>query len=158
MKFQTVIFLILLLVPSAWGQIVIKAGDDVTPADLRVRVGEDVTLADVRLRIGPEVTMADFTVGITDEKSKAHFVVTEGLNYDLRVRAGDSVTLADIRIRAGDSVTLSDVRVKIKTSGTVDYLVYIDKEQKTMADLVVALLPAINKKLGYKLEDVPRIK
>jgi len=149
---------LLFLASNAWGQIVFKAGPDVTSADLRVRVGDAVTSSDVRLRIGPKVISADFTVRITTKKSEANFVVTEGRGYDLRVRAGDSVTSADIRIRAGDSVTSADVRVKVKTSGAADYLVYIDKEKKSIADLVVAILPAINKKLGYKLEDVPKIK
>lgn len=158
MKYILFIAFSMLITFNLNAQIVFKSGENVTSADLRVRVSENVILADIRVRIGENVTFADFTVGITNQKSKADFIVTEGYNYDLRIRAGEKVILADIRIRAGESVILSDVRVKIKTSGTVDYLVYVDKDIITMNDIVIAILPALNKEMDYEFEDVPKIQ
>lgn len=139
-------------------QIIFKSGEDITSADLRIRVGEDVTSADIRIRIGEDVTSSDFTVGITNQKNKADFIVTNSNNYDLRIRAGADVTSADIRIRAGADVTSADIRIKIKSSGSADYLVYIDREIPKLEDVVVGLLPVINKYLNYKFETIPKIK
>lgn len=157
MKNTTFSIIIILIAINLNAQIIIKSGENVTLADLRVCIGENVTWADMRVQIGKNVTLADFTVGIIDQKIQADFIVTNGFNYDLSVQAGDNVTLADIRIQAGGNVTLSDVRVKVKTSGTVDYFVYIEKEIMTMNDIVIALLPALNKEMDYKFEKIPKI-
>jgi len=160
MKLKYIIPLLVILAPSAWGQIVIKSGANEIAPDLTLQVGKNVIAADVGLLIGPNLVIADFSVGVTNKINKANFIVTEGihLKHILRVQAGDSVIAPDISIQAGGAVIAPDVRVKVKTSGAVDYLVYIDKQKATMVDLVVAILPAINKKLGYKLKRVPRIK
>jgi hypothetical protein len=156
-RFLTTIILSLALT-NLNAQIIFKSGEDITAPDLRIRIGEDVTFADIRIRIGEDVTSSDFTVGITSQKSKADFILSNSNNYDLRIRAGADVRLADIKIQAGADVTLADIRIKIKSSSNADYLVYIDKEKTTLNDVVIGLLPAINKHLNYKYETIPKIK
>lgn len=158
MRRYILIVLLTILWTSSNAQIIFKSGEDTTFPDLRIRVGNNVTFADIRARIGEDVTFADFTVRLTNKINRADFIVTDKNNYDLRIRAGEDVTFADLKIKVGSDVTFEDVRIKLKSSGIADYLVYINKDKSTINDIVIALLPAINKHLDYKYESIPRIK
>lgn len=155
---RILIYLLILFSDSIEAQMSFYIDESISFADLRIKIGENISLADVRVKIGEDVTMADFSVGITNTKSNANFIITESkYRADKTIKAGESLSSPDIRIRAGESVSVADVRIKIKSSGTVDYLVYTENDDMSLYHLVIALLPAINKEFDYKLEGVPTL-
>lgn len=72
----------------------------------------------------------------------------------MSVKVSDSTYSPDISIKAGENVYSPDVTIKILKSGTVNYIVYAEKDY-IMTDLIVVLLPTINKELDYKLKGIP---
>jgi hypothetical protein len=133
----------------------VKIDDNMYSYDLSVKIGENVYGADIIVKIGENVYGTDFTVGITSNKNKADFIITKSVNADFTVKAGENIYGADITIKAGENVYGSDVVIKVTKSGTVDYLVFSEKPYVSLTDIVVALLPAINKELDYKFKKIP---
>jgi Uma2 family endonuclease len=153
---QIALFLILILSHTKIiGQITFRIESDIFSSDLSVKVSESVYSPDVTVKIGSDVYSPDFTVGISSSKKEADFIITKSTNADISIKASESIYSPDISIKAGESVYSPDVTIKILKSGTVDYIVYTEKDFITMTDLIVALLPAINKKLDYKLKGIP---
>jgi hypothetical protein len=160
MQLKPLLFSVIILASCSLlnAQISFYVDEDISYPDIRVRIGEDVTYPDVRIKIGETVSYSDFTVGITNNKSTANFIITTSkYGADKTIRAGDDVSYPDIRIRFGENTSYSDLSIKIKKSGSVDYIVYSEKEFVSMNDLIIALLPAINKQLDYKLEGIPTL-
>lgn len=143
-----------LTISASYSQISFKVDDDISYSDFRVRVGDDVSHADIRIRIGSDISYEDFTVGITSNKNQANFIISESNYTDYKIRAGDDVSHADLRIRAGDDVSYADLRIGIKKSGTVDYIVYTEKDFISLRDLVIALLPAINSHTDFEHDEL----
>jgi len=151
------IFLILLSILSieSVAQITFRIEDNISYPDLSVKISDNVSYPDIRIKIGEDISYEDFTVGITSNKSKADFIITKSRYPDLTVKASDNISYPDLRIKAGESVSYADVTIEIKKSGTVDYLVYTEKAFISLIDIVISLLPAINKELDYKFEKIP---
>jgi len=139
----------------AIAQISFRIDSKILSSDLRVRISENVNFPDIRVKIGGSVHFEDFSVGITSNRNQADFIITTSRYSELTVRASENVLFPDIRIKAGENVLFADVVIKIKKTGTVDYIVYTEKEYISLTDLVVALLPAINKEMDYKFEKIP---
>ncbi len=128
--------------------------DDISYPDFSVRISDDVSYPDITIRIGSDVSYEDFTVGVTSDKSQAQFIISESRYSDYTVRADDDVSYPDLSIRAGDDVSYPDVTIEIRKSGTVDYVVYTEKDFITLRDIVIALLPAINYETEFKFEEI----
>lgn len=151
-----VTFLITIISANAFSQISFYVDESLSYPDISVKIGTSVSYPDIRVQIGENISYDDFTVGVTSNKSKADFVIVKSKNQaDKTVRASENVSYPDIRIQASDNVSYPDVRIEIKKSGTVNYLVYTEKTFMSMNDLVIALLPVINKHLDYKFKDIP---
>ncbi len=151
---QFLALLAFLISLSVQSQITFYVEHDISYPDFRVRISDDVSYPDIRIKIGSDVSYEDFTVGITSNKSQAQFIISESIYSDYTVRADDDVSYPDLRIRAGDDVSYADVRIEIRKSGTVNYVVYTEKDFITLRDLVVALLPAINYETDFKFEEI----
>nr|MBC8213467.1 hypothetical protein [Candidatus Neomarinimicrobiota bacterium] len=63
----------------------------------------------------------------------------------------------DLRLRVGDDVSYPDLRIEIRKSGTVDYIVYTEKDFISLRDIVIALLPAINHHTEYENDDLKEL-
>jgi hypothetical protein len=140
---------------NTFGQITFRIESDIYSQDLSVKVSETVYSPDITVKIGSDVYSPDFTVGISNSKKDADFIITRSANADISIKASESIYSPDISIKVGESVYSPDVTIKILKSGTVNYIVYTEKDFISMTDLIVALLPAINKKLDYKLKGIP---
>ncbi|MGE4434442.1 MAG: hypothetical protein AB7D40_10585 [Bacteroidales bacterium] len=123
--------------------------------DMKIRMGRNVPFPDVTVKIGEEVVFEDFSVGFTDRWTEADFVITKSKKAHLTVVASSDVMLPDLEIRVGESVPFEDVKIKVRRAGVVDYLIYTERAYISLNEIVVALLPAINQHLGFKLEDIP---
>lgn len=149
-------FLITIISANTFSQISFYVDESLSYPDISVKIGTSVSNPDIRVQIGENISYNDFTVGVTRNKSKANFVIVKSkYQADKTVRASDNVSYPDIRIQASENVSYPDVRIEIKKSGTVDYLFYTEKAFMSMNDLVIALLPVINKHLNYKFKDIP---
>lgn len=160
MKTQSifVIVLLLLCIKTLVGQITFYVDENISYPDISVKIGDNVSYPDVRIKIGENISYEDFTVGITNQKSQANFIITTSkYRADKTIRANENISYPDLRIKVGENISYPDVRIEIKKSGTVDYIVYTEKAFMTMEDLIIALLPAINKEMDYELEDIPTI-
>ena len=154
---NTLIFLITISFAIIYGnaQISFKIESDIFFPDLSVKISESTVISDISIKIGEKVNFADFTVGITSRRNQADFIITKTSIPEFTIRASSNVLMPDISIKIGENVLFPDVTIKIKTSGVVDYIVYTEKESITMNDLVIALLPAINKEMNYQFEGIP---
>ncbi|MEX0981342.1 MAG: hypothetical protein WD577_05450 [Bacteroidales bacterium] len=150
-------FLVTIFSVNAFTQISFYVDEDLSYPDISVKIGTNVSYPDIRVQIGENISYDDLTIGVTNSKSKADFVIVKSkYQADKTIRASDNVSYPDIRIQAGESVSYPDIRIEIKKTGTVNYLVYTEKAFMSMNDLVIALLPVINKHLDYKFKDIPK--
>lgn len=154
-KILIIFVIIIIFSESGIAQISFRIENNILYPDLRVRISENVIFPDIRVEIGENVHFENFTVGITSNRDQADFIITTSRYPELTVRASENTLFPDIRIRAGENVLFEDVKIKIKKKGTVDYIVYTEKAYISLTDLVVALLPAINKELDYKFKKIP---
>jgi len=154
-KILTTIAIIIILSDFGIAQILFRIESDIFYPDLSVRISENISFPDIRVKIGESVTFEDFTVGITSNRNQADFIITTSRYPNLTVKASEDILFPDIRIKAGENVSFADVTIKIKKVGTVEYIVYTEKAYISLTDLVVALLPAINKEMDYKFEKIP---
>jgi len=155
MKNPILIIVFLLVQSNIFGQITFRIESDIISYDLSVKISESTYSPDVTVKIGSDVYSPDFTVGVSNSRKDADFIITKSINADISIKAGESIYSPDISIKAGENVYAPDVTIKILKSGTVDYIVYTEKDFISMTDLIVALLPAINKELDYKLKGIP---
>lgn len=128
--------------------------DDISYPDFSVRISDNVSYPDIAIRIGSDVSYEDFTVGVTSDKSQAQFIISKSRYSDYTVRADEDVSYPDLSIRAGDNVSYPDMTIEIRKSGTVDYVVYTEKDFITLRDIVIAILPAINYESEFKFKEV----
>lgn len=154
-KILIIIVIIIIFSDSGIAQLTFRIESNILYPDLSVRISENVSFPDIRVKIGEGVNFEDFTVGITSKKDQADFIITKSRYPELTVRASENILFPDIRIKAGKNVSFADVTIKIKKKGTVDYIVYTEKAYISLTDLVVALLPAINKEMDYKFKKIP---
>ena len=132
------------------GQTTFNVESDNFYPDFKLKISEEVFYPDMSIKIGKNVYYADFTVGITQNKSQADFIITKSSYADYKIQAGDDIFYPDFSIKAGPDIFYPDLSIKIMTSGTVDYIVYTEKEFITLRDLVSSLLPVINFKTDFK--------
>lgn len=124
-------------------------------ADLNVRVGESIIYADLDVEISENVIYEDFTIGFTNSKHNADVVIgTSPSASDIQICISNSL-YADMDIDVSESQIYEDISIEIKSSGSVDYLVYNEDEFLSKEKLVVALLPIINAHLEYKFSKIP---
>lgn len=136
-------------------QMSFRIGENTSFPDLSIKISESASFADVTVKIGERVSFEDFTVRITSSKSEADFIITESNDPDLRVKASESIPFPDLSIKAGEEVTFPDVTIKIKRTGAADYIIFTERAYISLREIAIALLPAINKKLDYKLAKIP---
>jgi len=136
-------------------QLTFRIDESISYPDLSVKISESVSYPDITVKIGENVSYEDFTVGITSNKNQADFIITESRYPDLTVKASESVTYPDLSIKMGETVSYPDVTIKIRKSGTVDYIIFTEKAYISLREIVIALLPAINKELDYKYKKIP---
>jgi hypothetical protein len=129
---------------SISGQTTFRVEENALYPDFKLSVGENVFYPDITINIGEGVFNADFRVGVTSNRSQADFVITTSAYADYTVQAGENVFYPDLRIKAGKNAFYPDITIEIVKSGTVDYIVFTEKDFITLRDLTVALLPAIN--------------
>ena len=154
-KFLTIIAILIIFSHTAIAQISFRIESDILYPDLTVKISENVFFPDIRVKIGESILFEDFTVGITSNRSQADFIITTSRYPEFTVRASENIFFPDISIKVSENVLFPDVRIEIKKTGTVDYIVYTEKEYISLIDLVVALLPAINMEMDYKFEKIP---
>jgi len=154
---KILIIIVIIIIFSDFGiaQLSFRIESNILYPDLSVRISENVSFPDIRVKIGGSVNYEDFTVGITSKKNQADFIITTSRFPELTVNASENIFFPDISIKAGENVLFADVIIKIKKTGTVDYIVYTEKAYISLTDLVVALLPAINREMDYKFEKIP---
>lgn len=114
------------------------------------KVSDDVYYSDISIKIGSDVYYPDFSVGISSNRYQADFIITENSYADFNVKAGSNVYYPDLSIKAGKNVYYPDISVKLVNSGTVDYVIYNEKDFINMADIISALLPVIHKHTDYQ--------
>ncbi len=136
-------------------QLTFRINENISFPDLSVKISKNISFPDITVKIGENVSFEDFTVGITSNKNEADFIITESRYPDLSIKASEDVLHPDISIKAGETVSFPDVTIKIKKSGTVGYTVFTEKAYISLREIVIALLPAINKELDYKYEKIP---
>lgn len=158
MKYFSLIIFLFFLQNNLFCQISFKIEENIISFDLSVKVSESTISPDITVKIGYSVYSPDFTAGISSSKSNADFIITKSNNADIIIKAGESIISPDISIRAGENVSSQDVTIKILKTGNVDYFVYTENDFISLSDLIIALLPAINKKLDYKLKNIPFYK
>jgi len=90
----------------------------------------------------------DISVGITDIEFEADFILKHSGFGDRSVLLKDS-GFGDISVLIKES-GFGDVSVLIEESGTVDFLIYSDKDYITKDEIVAALIEVIKEKAGYK--------
>ncbi|MGQ1948528.1 hypothetical protein ACT3CD_15650 [Geofilum sp. OHC36d9] len=139
---------------SLQAQVTFFIDDDISFPDFSIGIGDDISFPDIKIEIGSEVSFEDFTVGVTSDKNQAQFIISKSQYSDYTVRADDDIPFPDLRILAGDDVSFPDVTIKLQKSGTVDYLVYTEKDFMTLADMVIALLPVINHETKFDCEKI----
>ena len=154
-KLLIITAIIIIFSNPAMAQISFRIENDILFPDLSVKISENVTFPDISVKIGESVNFENFTVGITSNRNQADFIITTSMYPKLTVKASENVLFPDISIKAGEKVLFPDVTIKIKKTGTVDYIVYTEKAYISLTDLVVALLPAINKEMDYKFKKIP---
>ena len=154
MKWIITLIVLFSLTIKSQGQITFRVESDIYYPDFSVKIGDNVYYPDISIKIGKDVYYPDFTVGITSNKSQANFVITTSNYADYSIKASDDVYYPDLSIKAGNDVYYPDLTIKILTSGTVDYIVYTEKEFISLRDLVVALLPAINYHTDFEHDEL----
>jgi len=155
---KMLITIIIINIFSGFGiaaQLSFRIESNILYPDLSVRISENVSFPDIRIKIGESVHFENFTVGITSNRNQADFIITTSRYPGLTVRASKNISFSDISIKAGENVLFADVTIKIKKTGTVDYIVFTEKAYISLTDLVVALLPVINKEMDYKFKKIP---
>lgn len=154
-KLLIIIAIIIIFGDPAIAQLSFRIESNILYPDLSVRISKNVIFPDIRVKIGESVLFENFTVGITSNRNQADFIITTSRYPELTVRVSENILFPDISIKAGENVLFADVTIKIKKTGTVDYIVYTEKSYISVTDLVVALLPAINKEMDYKFKKIP---
>jgi hypothetical protein len=154
-KLLIIIAIIIIFSNPGIAQLSFRIESNILYPDVSVRISENVIFPDIRVKIGESVHFEDFTVGITSNRNQADFIITTSRYPELTVRASENILFPDISIKAGENVLFADVTIKIKKTGTVDYIVYTEKADISLTDLVVALLPAINEEMDYKFKKIP---
>lgn len=154
-KLLIIITIIIIFSTPAIAQLSFRIESNILYPDLSVKISENVIFPDISVRIGESVNFENFTVGITSNRNQADFIITTSRYPELTVRASENILFPDISIKAGQNVLFADVTIKIKKTGTVDYIVYTEKEYISITDLVVVLLPAINNEMDYKFKKIP---
>jgi len=154
-KLLLIIAIIIIFGDPAIAQLSFRIESNILYPDLSVRISKNVIFPDIRVKIGESVLFENFTVGITSNRNQADFIITTSRYPELTVRVSENILFPDISIKAGENVLFADVTIKIKKTGTVDYIVYTEKSYISLTDLVVALLPAINKEMDYKFKKIP---
>lgn len=154
---RSVFIFFVILIFSACGnaQMSFKIDRDVFLPDLSVKISENTMLPDIKVKIGERVSFEDFTVGVTSNKNQADIVITNSTISDFSIKASEDVFLPDLSVKAGEDVLFADVTIKIKKTGMVDYIIYTEKGYISIEELVVALLPAINKVMDYQFDSIP---
>ncbi len=135
-------------------QVTFRIGANVPFSNLSIKISESVSFPDLTVKLGEDVPFPDFTVGITTDKASADFILTGEKPADFIIKASESVAFPDLKIKAGEEVAFPDVSIEILKAGAVDYLVYTDKAYISLQEIVIALLPAINKELDYKFPKI----
>lgn len=148
------IILVLFLGQFSFSQVSFKIDEDLYGADLTVKIGDDVYSPDIRIELSSDVYSPDFSVGITNDKRKAQFIISKSSYADYKIKAGEDTYSPDVRIKASDDVYSPDLKIELKKTGSVDYLVYTEKDFMTLSDMVIALLPAINYHLDYENDEL----
>jgi len=147
---KKILFVILFVPFISIGQISFKVSDDTYSPDITVKIGSDVYYPDISIKIGSDVYSSDFSVGISSNRYQADFIITDGFNADFTVKASNDVYYPDLSIKASDDVYYPDITIKLVKSGTVDYVIYNEKNYTSMADIISALLPVIHKYTDYQ--------
>ena len=65
-------------------------------------------------------------------------------------KVSDDTYSPDITVKIGSDVYYPDITIKLVKSGTVDYVIYNEKNYTSMADIISALLPVIHKYTDYQ--------
>lgn len=149
------ILLLILLPVSAFAQYTVNFTSSAYTADLNVSVGKNIIYADIDVEISENVISEDFSVGFTDSRYKADVIIgTSSVSSDIKIFLGNSLS-ADLDIDISENQLYEDISIEIKSTGSVDYLVYNEDKFLSKEKLVVALLPIINAHLKYKFPKVP---
>lgn len=154
----TIIWLSIFTISNSYGQTSFKIDKNIIAPDLSVEIGENIIAPDITIEIGENVIAADLSVGLTSDKRKANFVIVKYSGATYEIEASLTVISPDISIEAGANIMAPNLTVEIKEKGIVDYLVYTENEHISLNELVIYLLPAINKKLNYKYSVLRKIR
>lgn len=150
---KTILFFIILTLKSGFlfCQSTIKVGEYVSNPDLRVKIGEYVSNPNLKVKIGEYVSNSDFSISITSSPLKADIIVTEYCDKCLRIKSSEYISNPDISIYVSEYTTNPDIKILLKRSGEADFVVYSDLDSLTKKELVLAVLPEINRILEYRL-------
>ncbi|MDX1409596.1 MAG: hypothetical protein R3330_15720 [Saprospiraceae bacterium] len=124
--------------------------------EVTVHISEESTLADMRVLFVQEAEEADFSILFTYDANDADYILTRGTDADF-VIGQRSLEKADLRIQAGEFVSRPHVTVNVIREGEPDYRVFVDRINFGLNDVVMAILPALNKALDYRFEWIPRM-
>lgn len=154
-KIIIIFFFIAFQISFCKAQMTFKIDRNIPFPDFSVNISENVSFPDITVKIGEDVSFEDFTIGITHNKNQADFIITKSMNPDFKVMASENISFPDIRVKAGEDVSFPDITIEIKDPVGVDYLIFSEKPYISLNEIVIVLLPVINKELDNKFEKIP---
>ena len=144
-----------LCAPQGMAQITYRIDESIAFPDLRVKISPDASFPDIAVSISKDIAFEDFTVAMTSNRSLADFIISDSQLSDISVNASATVAFADVTVKYGASVPFTNVKVKLIDYGNADYLVYTERSSVTLQEIVVAILPALNKAMHFKFGKIP---
>jgi Uma2 family endonuclease len=155
MKYIYIILIFTLLsFVNLYSQITYKIGSDIYYPDIKIQIGSDIYYPDIKIQIGSDVYYPDFSVGISSEKNEADFIITKSSYSDFKIQTSKDIYYPDLKIQAGKDVYYPDIKIKLIKTGTVNYVIYSEKDFVSMNDIISALLPVIHKFTDYEHESL----
>ena len=76
------------------------------------------------------------------------------LYSQITYKIGSDIYYPDIKIQIGSDIYYPDIKIKLIKTGTVNYVIYSEKDFVSMNDIISALLPVIHKFTDYEHESL----
>lgn len=148
------VFLFTIIGSAAFSQTRYEIGPNVPFEDISIKISNDLPFADIKVSISEEIAFEDFSVGLTQNKETADFIITKAPFADVKVKAGTDISFPDLTIEYDEDVSFKDISILITDEYNADYKIYADDTFISKSDLIIALLPIINKKMNGKFNGI----
>ena len=138
-------------------QLSFLVAENILYPDFNLVISENSFFPDFSINISRSVRYPDFTVGFTNIKSKADFIISNSNNAYYKIKVSNNSFSPDLRINVGENILYADLSILVATSGSVDYLIYSDKDFPGVNDIIASLLLVIHAKTKFKNDALNRL-